>query len=190
MPKAVKFIAAGVVAVIIAVVAVVVISSSAAKKNSEEALSAALPLVEANFDAVTYFKIAQLPPKPESEFSYENYPEGTVPCDTSIFANYAEFKAFVENTYIPDEAARLLSLKEGSTPRYFEANGELCKTTASPDLSYDKDFSNYSVKVTNATSKSADIIVTVSQKSGGTAEINLKMLKSTDGRWFLEKMEY
>ena len=35
-------------------------------------MASAVTLTEANFDAVTYFMIAQLPPKPESQFSYDD----------------------------------------------------------------------------------------------------------------------
>ena len=189
MPKAFKIIIAGVILAVVATVTVILISTSSSKKQAEEIMTSAVTLTENNFDAVTYFMIAQLPPKPESQFDYANYPEGTVPCDTSVFANYNELKAFIENTYIPDEASRILGMKVGETPRYFEANGELCKTIASPDLTYKKDFSNYTVKLVDYTKNSADVTVTVTE-NGNKSELHLKMLRSEDGRWFLEKMVF
>lgn len=189
MPKAFKILITGVAVAIVAVVAVILVSTSSSKKQAEEIMASAVTLTENNFDAVTYFMIAQLPPKPESEFSYDDYPEGTVPCDTSVFADYNALKTFIEGTYIPDEASRILGMKVGETPRYFEANGQLCKTIASPDLTYTKNFSGYTVKLVDYTKNTADVTVTVTE-NGNPSELHLKMLKSEDGKWFLEKMVY
>lgn len=189
MPKITKIIILCVAAAAVIAGAVVFVSASTSKKNASEALAAAQPLVEANFDTVTYFQIAQLPPKTEAEFSYDDYDEGTLPCATDVFASYAELSDFVNNTYIPAEAARILALKVGSSPRYFDKNGVLCKTTAPTDTSYDKDFSTYSYYVENVTSKTADIVVTVPLKAGGNTELRLSMIKSGE-KWLLQQMAY
>lgn len=179
-----------VVVILIAAASIIVlIFSSASSRNYEAAMNAALPLVEANFDAVTYFEIAQLPPKSEAEFDYANYPEGSVPCDTSVFADYNALSQFVSNTYVPSEAARILASSVNGSPRYFNQNGELCKTIAPTNTSYTKDFSKYNITVKKATADSAVISVTVQLKAGGTEELTFTMVKDAD-RWLLEKMVY
>ncbi len=173
------------VLILLAIVIVIITSSG----NPSDVLKEAVPLVEANFDAVSYYKIAQLPPKTEAEFSYENYPEGTVPCDNSVFSSYSELESFIRNTYTPMAAEMILSSDVNGSPRYFDHNGELCKTPAPTDTSYNKDFSSYTVGVRNVTSKSAEAVVTVSLKNGGSEELVLKMVKEND-KWLLEGMVY
>ncbi len=173
------------VLILLAIVIIIATSSG----NPSKALEAAIPLVESNFDAVTYYKIAQLPPKSEAEFSYDDYPEGTVPCATTVFSSYSQLETLINNTYTPVTAQMILSSEVNGSPRYFDHNGVLCKTIAPTDTSYNKDFSTYTVAVANVSSKSADVIVTVPLKNGGTEELRMKMVKSGE-KWLLEEMVY
>ena len=145
-------------------------------------------LVTANFDAASYFAIAQL--TPAEYYDTEVYEDGTAPCNADIFADYASLESFVKDTYVPDEAARILALTVDGKPRYYDKDGVLCKTSAPTDTTYNKDLSALTYHIENATEETADIIVTVPLKDSEEKQaITLHMVKS-DGKWLLSAMKY
>lgn len=145
-------------------------------------------LVIANFDTASYFKLASLSAAPD--YSTDEFPEGIIPCDTDIFNSYAELKGFINKTYVPSQTALLLSIEVDGIKRYLEYNGKLCMASVEPVLTYDKDWSKFTLKLTSVKRKSADIQVTVHKKDNNETEtLHLKMLLQDD-QWRLAQLVY
>lgn len=182
-------------AVIITVISLflLVISSifSLYSRVSEKDMAAmeqtAQKLVEANFDTVSYFKLASLPAA--ADYDPTAYPEGVVPCDTAIFSSYKELTEFVYETYTPTTAALLLNAEIDGKKRYFEQGGKLCMNQIEPVLTYDKDWTNFSLKLTAVKRGAADIDVTVHTKDGTPSLLTLHMVKEKDS-WRLTDVVY
>ncbi len=163
-------------------------SSKVSKEEMEQIEKNAQRLVEANFDAASYFAISTL--TAESNYNPQDYPDGTIPCAANIFSSYDELSKFIENTYVPSYAAILMNSETNGQKRYFEYNGKLCMAKADPKTDYDKDWSTYKISLSNVQKKSADITVLVKLKSSGEdAQIKLKMVKQGD-KWLLTNLAY
>jgi len=164
------------------------LSSKVSKEEMKQIEKNAQRLVEANFDAASYFGISTL--TAESSYNPQDYPDGAIPCASNIFSSYDELSKFIENTYIPSYAAILMNSESNGQKRYFEYNGKLCMAKVDPKTNYDKDWSTYKISLSNVQKKSADITVAVKLKtSGEDAQIKLKMVKQGD-KWLLTNLAY
>lgn len=153
-----------------------------------ETKKAAASLIEANFDTITYFKIAQLPSV--SQYDEKEYKEGIVPCKTDIFKNYSELERFINSTYISSTAKMILDSSVNKKPRYFDKNGVLYKTIANNDTTYDKDFSYYKYELKNIKETSADIFVIVNKKNSSEKAILKLSMKKVNNKWYLNDFVY
>lgn len=156
-------------------------------KDVQAMEAAAQKLIIANFDSVSYFRLASLPAL--EGYDPAQYPENVIPCDTKLFADYQALRNFVGATYAPAAAVSVLNTETNGAKRYFDYNGQLCMAYIEPDLTYDRDWSSVRFTLSAIRRKSADIHVTIPVKSGTEATLELKMAK-LDGQWRLLEMVY